>query len=127
MKSVVSWWLQDDLYAPYLGQLAKLAFLASAVHQAVFTVFSTLPFAVGQVRSAWTPEVMVSAHAAFPNDVVAGICYCQCSCYFQGNEVSSWSLACVQCGLICEISMVTGPGRWPNISERHGNLHSAPV
>ncbi|BDA44720.1 Uncharacterized protein C24H6.11c [Coccomyxa sp. Obi] len=41
---------QDDLYAPYLGQLAKLAFLASAVHQAVFTIFSTLPFAVGQVQ-----------------------------------------------------------------------------
>lgn len=43
-------WYQDDLYAPYLGQLAKLAFLASAVHQMIFTIFSTLPFAVGQVR-----------------------------------------------------------------------------
>lgn len=42
--------LQDELYTPYLGQLAKLAFLASAVHQAIFTIFSTLPFAVGQVR-----------------------------------------------------------------------------
>jgi len=38
------------LYAPWLGQLAKLAFLGSAVHQAVFTLVSTLPFAVGQVR-----------------------------------------------------------------------------
>ena len=41
--------VQDDLYAPYLGQLAKLAFLASALHQTVFTILSTLPFAVGQV------------------------------------------------------------------------------
>jgi SulP family sulfate permease len=45
--------MQDDLYAPYLGQLSKLAFLASAIHQTVFTLLSTLPFAVGQVsRSA---------------------------------------------------------------------------
>lgn len=44
--------LQDELYTPYLGQLAKLAFLASAVHQAIFTMFSTLPFAVGQVGPA---------------------------------------------------------------------------
>jgi hypothetical protein len=43
--------LQDDLYTPFLGQLAKLAFLASAVHQTIFTIFSTLPFAVGQVQS----------------------------------------------------------------------------
>ena len=42
--------MQDELYTPYLGQLAKLAFLASAVHQAIFTIFSTLPFAVGQVH-----------------------------------------------------------------------------
>ena len=41
--------MQDELYTPYLGQLAKLAFLASAMHQAIFTIFSTLPFAVGQV------------------------------------------------------------------------------
>eukprot|EP00884_Botryococcus_braunii_P017697 jgi/Botrbrau1/4610/Bobra.60_2s0095.1 len=41
---------QDKLYAPYLGQLAKMAFLASGVHQLVFTLCSTLPFAVGQVQ-----------------------------------------------------------------------------
>lgn len=42
--------VQDKLYAPYLGQLAKMAFLASGVHQLVFTLRSTLPFAVGQVQ-----------------------------------------------------------------------------
>lgn len=41
--------LQDSFFGPYLGQLARLAFLSSAIHQAVFTVFSSLPFAVGQV------------------------------------------------------------------------------
>ena len=44
--------MQNELYTPYLGQLAKLAFLASAVHQTVFTMFSTLPFSVGQVKPA---------------------------------------------------------------------------
>ncbi|KAK9810835.1 hypothetical protein WJX73_000129 [Symbiochloris irregularis] len=38
------------LYSAYLGQMAKLAFLASAVHQFVFTFASNLPFAVGQVQ-----------------------------------------------------------------------------
>lgn len=39
---------QDELYDPYIGQLTKLGLLASAIHQAIFTIFSTLPFAVGQ-------------------------------------------------------------------------------
>ncbi len=45
----------DELYTPWLGQLAKLAFLGSAVHQFVFTVASTLPFAVGQARALSRP------------------------------------------------------------------------
>ena len=40
---------KDELFTPWLGQLAKLAFLGSSVHQLVFTLASTLPFAVGQV------------------------------------------------------------------------------
>lgn len=28
--------LQDPVYLPYLGQLAKLGFFASGIHQAVF-------------------------------------------------------------------------------------------
>eukprot|EP00884_Botryococcus_braunii_P016374 jgi/Botrbrau1/341/Bobra.0022s0295.1 len=41
---------QDEVYEAYLPQLAKLAFLSSAVHQTVFLLSSTLPFAVGQVQ-----------------------------------------------------------------------------
>ena len=43
---------KDELFTPWLGQLAKLAFLGSSVHQLVFTLVSTLPFAVGQVWRA---------------------------------------------------------------------------
>ncbi|KAK9845864.1 hypothetical protein WJX81_004564 [Elliptochloris bilobata] len=41
---------KDDLYTPWLGQLSKLAFLGSAMHQLVFTIMSSLPFAVAQVQ-----------------------------------------------------------------------------
>ena len=41
---------KDDIYTQYLDQLAKLAFLGSAMHQFVFTVVSSLPYAVAQVR-----------------------------------------------------------------------------
>ena len=41
---------KDDVYIPYLDQLAKLAFLGSAMHQIVFTVASSLPYAVAQVH-----------------------------------------------------------------------------
>ncbi len=40
---------QHPLYQPVLGPLVKLVFLSCALHQLVFVVFSTLPFAVGQV------------------------------------------------------------------------------
>lgn len=40
--------VQDPLYKPLLGQLARVSFFSAAVHQLVFTLFSTLPFAVGQ-------------------------------------------------------------------------------
>uniref|UniRef100_A0A383VST7 STAS domain-containing protein n=1 Tax=Tetradesmus obliquus TaxID=3088 RepID=A0A383VST7_TETOB len=39
---------QDPTYKPLLGQLARIAFFSAAMHQLVFTIFSTLPFAVGQ-------------------------------------------------------------------------------
>jgi hypothetical protein len=42
--------VQDPAYSNYLGDLAKLGFFASGVHQAVFTIMSTLPYAVGQVQ-----------------------------------------------------------------------------
>ena len=41
---------KDDIYTQYLDQLAKLAFLGSAMHQFVFTIMSSLPYAVAQAR-----------------------------------------------------------------------------
>ena len=38
------------MYEPYLDRLTKLGFLASGIHQLVFTAKSALPFAVGQVQ-----------------------------------------------------------------------------
>lgn len=42
--------LQDHFFQPVLGQMVKLVFLSSGVHQLIFSVRSTLPFAVGQVQ-----------------------------------------------------------------------------
>ena len=50
---------KDDIYTQYLDQLAKLAFLGSAMHQFVFTIFSSLPYAVAQVRAASKAAVML--------------------------------------------------------------------
>lgn len=41
--------MQDATYAPFLGQLAKLVFLASSMHQLTVSAFSSLPFVIGQV------------------------------------------------------------------------------
>lgn len=42
--------MQDGAYAPFLGQLAKLVFLASSMHQLTVSVFSSIPFVIGQAR-----------------------------------------------------------------------------
>ena len=42
--------LQDHFFKPVLGQMVKLVFLSSGVHQIIFSIKSTLPFAVGQVQ-----------------------------------------------------------------------------
>lgn len=41
---------KHPVFAPYLDQLCKFFFVSSAVHQTVFCLMSTLPFAVGQVQ-----------------------------------------------------------------------------
>jgi len=41
---------KDRLFTPDLGALARLAFLASGLQQAVFSLRSRLPYAVGQVQ-----------------------------------------------------------------------------
>ncbi len=43
-------YLQDHFFKPVLGQMVKLVFLSSRVHQVIFSIKSTLPFAVGQVQ-----------------------------------------------------------------------------
>ncbi len=42
--------LQKHFFQSVMGQLVKLVFLSSAVHQTTFCLKSTLPFAVGQVQ-----------------------------------------------------------------------------
>ncbi len=41
-----------DVFQPHINALSKLVILSSVVHQACFTAFSTLPFAIGQVQDA---------------------------------------------------------------------------
>jgi len=42
----------SDIQHNFLPQAIKLTFLSSAIHQICFLVFSSLPFAVGQVQDA---------------------------------------------------------------------------
>lgn len=42
--------MQDSFFGPYSGSLVRLVLLCAAIHQAVFTALSTIPFAVGQVQ-----------------------------------------------------------------------------
>jgi MFS superfamily sulfate permease-like transporter/CRP-like cAMP-binding protein len=41
---------RDPIYAPQVDLLCKFFFISSALHQTVFCLFSTLPFAMGQVQ-----------------------------------------------------------------------------
>ena len=41
-----------EVFQPHINALSKLVILASVVHQFAFTLFSTLPFAIGQVQDA---------------------------------------------------------------------------
>ncbi|CAM9967508.1 unnamed protein product, partial [Ectocarpus sp. 12 AP-2014] len=43
---------RHPVFAPYMPALAKLVLFSSMVHQAVFSLVSTLPFAIGQVQDA---------------------------------------------------------------------------
>ena len=56
--------VQDGTYAPFLGQLAKLVFLASSMHQLTVSIFSTLPFVIGQV-STIPMTALLTAEAPF--------------------------------------------------------------
>ncbi|DBA74396.1 hypothetical protein WJX77_006646 [Trebouxia sp. C0004] len=50
MTSFAAIIFQDHFFQPVLGQMVKLVFLSSGVHQLIFSIKSTLPFAVGQVQ-----------------------------------------------------------------------------
>ncbi|CAM9881498.1 unnamed protein product, partial [Ectocarpus fasciculatus] len=43
---------RHPVFAPYMPALAKLVLFSSMVHQGVFSILSTLPFAIGQVQDA---------------------------------------------------------------------------
>jgi SulP family sulfate permease len=59
---------RDAAFAPYLPFLVKLVLFSSAIHQICFSLFSSLPFAVGQVQDAGL--IFLSTMAA---SVVQGI------------------------------------------------------
>lgn len=50
------------MYQPYMPMLAKLFILSSVVHQVCFSLFSSLPYAVGQVRRRPTPQTCPPKH-----------------------------------------------------------------
>ena len=41
-----------EVYQPHINALSKLVILSSVVHQFCFTIFSSLPFSIGQVQDA---------------------------------------------------------------------------
>lgn len=59
---------QHPCYSPYLDLLCKFFFASSALHQAVFNMFSTLPFAMGQVQDVGI--IFMSAMATSVADIV---------------------------------------------------------
>lgn len=68
MISFTSIIFRDPAFAPYLPKLVKLVLFSSAVHQMSFSLYSSLPFAVGQVQDAGL--IFLSAMA----DSVVQIC-----------------------------------------------------
>ena len=52
MISFTSIIFRDPAFAPHLPQLVKLVLFSSMIHQICFSIFSSLPFAVGQVQDA---------------------------------------------------------------------------
>lgn len=52
MISFASIIFRDHAFTPYMPALIKLVLFSSLTHQLCFTLFSSLPFAVGQVQDA---------------------------------------------------------------------------
>lgn len=53
---------RDAVFIPFMPRLVKLVLFSCAMHQLCFTIFSSLPFAVGQVQDAGL--IFLSAIAA---------------------------------------------------------------
>lgn len=78
--------LQDPLYKPLLGQLARVSFFSAAIHQLVFTIFSTLPFAVGQPQvgqGSGSPTSLCCSYATKVPDVLNIRIQLPCACIVQ--------------------------------------------
>ena len=54
IRTLSPWNAQDAQYRPFLSQFARLAFLAAGAQQAVYTLCSRLPTAVGQPSEVLT-------------------------------------------------------------------------
>lgn len=76
----------DEFFKPYLPVLVKLTLISALVHQACFSMFSSLPFAVGQVQDAGL---------IFLSSIASGIVK---HCRDRGHDVES-TLATVTVGL----------------------------
>ena len=64
------------MYGPYVGSLCKFFFFSSAIHQLVFCLFSSLPFAVGEgAQSSWATrmEKVFCIQSCIP---YMGACHC---------------------------------------------------
>lgn len=80
--------LQEPVYRPYLTLLAKLVFLSSAIHQLVFVLSSTLPFAVGQVQ-----DVGLIFLSAMATSVAGKPCHL-CKAWLLDVEVKASGISC---------------------------------
>lgn len=62
---------QHEVYRPFLESFCRLFFLSSALHQMVFNIYSTLPFAMGQVQDVGVVflKAMASSIAGDMSDV----------------------------------------------------------
>lgn len=61
---------RHPVYAPYVDLLCKMFFISSALHQSVFCLLSTIPFAMGQVQDVGI--IFLSAMGTSVAEIVLG-------------------------------------------------------
>ena len=89
---------QDPFFRPYLPVLVKLTTISGVVHQIMFSTFSSLPFAVGQVQDAGL--IFLSAIAS---DIVR---YCRENGYDDDYIIATCTIGLSICTAILGISLV---------------------